>query len=87
MEKTSRRGGKIVATKPATASYGQGNVPSTPPPPPNIRKLPNLSRPTKIVCLQNMVSKEEVDADLPDEITSECSKFGQVVKGKNFVEV
>ena len=31
-----------------------------------------------------MVSKEEVDADLPDEITSECSKFGQVVKGKRF---
>ena len=53
-------------------------------PPPNIRKLPNLSKPTKIVCLQNMVSKEEVDADLPDEITTECSKFGQVVKGLDF---
>merc|ERR1711935_1235536 len=47
---------------------------------PNIRKLPNLSRPTKIVCLQNMVSANEVDSDLPDEVSSECSKFGQVVK-------
>ena len=27
VEKTSRRGGKIVATKPATASYGQGTMP------------------------------------------------------------
>jgi len=83
VEKTSRRGGKIVATKPATSSYGSGSpvTPSTPqPPPPNIRKLPNLSRPTKIVCLQNMVSANEVDSDLPDEVSSECSKFGQVVK-------
>ena len=86
VEKTSRRGGKIVATKPATSSYGSGSpvTPSTPqPPPPNIRKLPNLSRPTKIVCLQNMVSANEVDSDLPDEVSSECSKFGQVVKGSH----
>ena len=34
-----------------------------------------------------MVSKEEVDADLPDEITTECSKFGQVVKGLDFYTV
>ena len=58
-------------------------MPSTPvAPPTNIRKLPNLSKPTKIVCLTNMVSRSEIDAELPHEVTHECSKYGQVIKGK-----
>merc|ERR1712212_1118724 len=78
VEKTSRRGGKIIAGKAAfspTPFRAQGEMPkpNTPAPPPNIRKLPNLSKPTKIVCLQNMVTRDEIDEDLAEEVTSECS--------------
>lgn len=30
------------------------------------------------MVLQNMVSEEDVDADLEEEVTSECSKHGRV---------
>ena len=46
------------------------------------RSLPNLAKPTKIVCLQNMVSPGEVDEELPNEVSSECVKYGAVVKVK-----
>ena len=49
---------------------------------PGVRKLPNLSKPTKIVCLKNMVSKEEIDEELSSEVTMECAKYGNVIKGK-----
>ena len=89
VERTSRRGGKIIAGKPSNTGYsnfqsgGTTQTPSTPTPPPpvNIRKLPNLSKPTKIVCLKNMVSRDEIDEELPGEVTGECSKYGQVVRG------
>jgi len=88
VERTSRRGGKIIAGKPSNTGYsnfqsgGTTQTPSTPTPPPpvNIRKLPNLSKPTKIVCLKNMVSRDEIDEELPGEVTGECSKYGQVVR-------
>ena len=93
VERTSRRGGKIIAGKPSNTGYsnfqsgGTTQTPSTPTPPPpvNIRKLPNLSKPTKIVCLQNMVSRDEIDEELPGEVTGECSKYGQVVRGMIFI--
>lgn len=31
-----------------------------------------------VIVLRNMVSAEEVDEELEDEVTSECSKFGTV---------
>ena len=31
-----------------------------------------------VIVLRNMVSAEEVDEELEDEVTSECSKFGVV---------
>ena len=31
-----------------------------------------------MVVLRNMVSADEVDEELEDEVTSECSKFGTV---------
>ena len=46
------------------------------------RSLPNLAKPTKVVCLQNMVSPGEVDEELPNEVSSECLKYGQVNKVK-----
>jgi len=42
-----------------------------------------LARPDKestVVLLENMVTADEIDEDLQSEITSECSKYGEVVK-------
>ena len=86
VEKTSRRGGKIILGKNPYGNFQSGGVATPPPaqpaPPPPTRSLPNLAKPTKVVCLQNMVSPEEIDEDLPNEVTSECLKFGQVVKAR-----
>lgn len=89
VEKTSRRGGKIILGKTSHkgpyTNFQSGGL-STPPPtipsPAPTRSLPNLATPTKIVCLQNMVSPNEIDEDLPNEVTNECLKFGQVMKVK-----
>ncbi|CBY40324.1 unnamed protein product [Oikopleura dioica] len=92
VEKTSRRGGKIVGGQ--TASYGNftsGGVQhhaQTPPParanvgvtPP--RPLPNLAKPTKVICLENMVDPEEIDGELSGEISGECAKYGTVANVK-----
>ena len=67
VEKTSRRGGKIILGKTAGpySNFQPGGVSTPPPnqpaPAPALRSLPNLARPTKVVCLQNMVSPEEID--------------------------
>ena len=34
---------------------------------------------TCVVVLRNMVSVDEIDEDLKDEVASECGKFGTVV--------
>src|SRR3990167_1258019 len=36
------------------------------------------SNPSKIISLKNMVTVSEVDDDLEEEVTSECSKYGKV---------
>jgi len=91
VEKTSRRGGKIVLGKTPGGGNpysnfqagGVSQAQNTPPPAPMPpRSLPNLAKPTKIVCLQNMVSPGEVDEELPNEVSSECVKYGAVVKVK-----
>ena len=33
---------------------------------------------SKVMVLQNMVTMEDLDEDLEEEVTSECSKHGQV---------
>ena len=35
---------------------------------------------SRIICLKNMVDVEDIDEDLKDEVTEECSKFGVVSK-------
>ena len=44
------------------------------------RVLNACVRCAQIICLRNMVSHDEVDSQLEDEITDECSKYGSVQK-------
>lgn len=87
VEKTSKRGGKIIHEKDAPL------MPPPPPPPPALQ-IPNanscdspgesiteiMKNPSKVVLLRNMVGPGEVDDDLEPETKEECSKYGEVVK-------
>jgi hypothetical protein len=42
-------------------------------------KRKNLSRPSTVLLLQNMISAREVDASLTGETQSECEKYGHVL--------
>ncbi|GAB6026914.1 Splicing factor 45 [Chamberlinius hualienensis] len=89
VEKTSKRGGKIIherdVPKPAELQFIA--------PAPIIENLaapmsPNSSdsiteamkNPSKVVLLRNMVGPGEVDDDLEPEVKDECSKYGDVYK-------
>ncbi|KAM8973023.1 splicing factor 45 isoform 1-T1 [Pelodytes ibericus] len=73
VEKTSKRGGKIIvgdlADKVDTSKKADPN-PLT-----EILKFP-----TKVVLLRNMVGAGEVDEDLEAETKEECEKYGKVAK-------
>jgi len=45
-----------------------------------MQKLNQRRLDSRVCVLRNMVSAEEVDADLQQDITEECSKYGEVVK-------
>ncbi|ELK26479.1 Splicing factor 45 [Myotis davidii] len=72
VEKTSKRGGKIivgeVTEKDATRKSGSNPLTEI------------LKRPTKVVLLRNMVGAGEVDEDLEVETKEECEKCGKVGK-------
>lgn len=74
VEKTSKRGGKIIigdlADKAESAKKGGDPNPLT-----EILKCP-----TKVVLLRNMVGAGEVDEDLEVETKEECEKYGKVGK-------
>ena len=48
---------------------------SAPPPPP-----PPAPSQSNVIVLRNMVTVEDLDEQLEEEVTSECSKYGTVVK-------
>ncbi|XP_061570224.1 splicing factor 45 isoform X1 [Cololabis saira] len=90
VEKTSKRGGKIIigdaAEKPGSSQSGVLDIPpggsavdmgkkSEANPLTEI-----LKNPTKVVLLRNMVGPGEVDEDLEGETKEECEKYGKVVK-------
>uniref|UniRef100_A0A3P9K6C6 Splicing factor 45 n=1 Tax=Oryzias latipes TaxID=8090 RepID=A0A3P9K6C6_ORYLA len=73
VEKTSKRGGKIIigdaAEKPDASKKSESNP---------LTEI--LKNPTKVVLLRNMVGRGEVDEDLEGETKEECEKYGKVVK-------
>ncbi|XP_029969184.1 splicing factor 45 isoform X1 [Salarias fasciatus] len=90
VEKTSKRGGKIIigdaAEKPGSSQSGVaeapgGGFPADPSKKSEMNPLTEiLKNPTKVVLLRNMVGRGEVDEDLEGETKEECEKYGKVVK-------
>uniref|UniRef100_UPI00359023D5 splicing factor 45 isoform X1 n=1 Tax=Myxine glutinosa TaxID=7769 RepID=UPI00359023D5 len=84
VEKTSKRGGKIVigemqekdvsATIPLASGAKKTADQSLNP----LTKM--LKNPTKVVLLRNMVGAGEVDEDLEGETKEECEKYGKVIR-------
>lgn len=84
VEKTSKRGGKIIHEKDIPKAP---ELPAPPPPAPvgltqqQSESITDIMRnPSKVVLLRNMVGPGEVDDDLEPETKEECSKYGEVVR-------
>ncbi|ESO99544.1 hypothetical protein LOTGIDRAFT_113486 [Lottia gigantea] len=80
VEKTSKRGGKIIHEKDVpkvllSISYIISDIPKENTPNTNL-----LRNPSKVILLRNMVGPGEVDEDLEPETAEECSKYGKVYK-------
>nr|XP_013011735.1 splicing factor 45 [Cavia porcellus] len=76
VEKTSKRGGKIIvgdATEKGESQDASKKSDSNP-----LTEI--LKCPTKVVLLRNMVGAGEVDEDLEIETKEECEKYGKVGK-------
>ncbi|XP_075932333.1 splicing factor 45 [Anarhichas minor] len=90
VEKTSKRGGKIIigdaAEKPGSsqtvaAETSVGGFAADSSKKSDANPLTEiLKNPTKVVLLRNMVGRGEVDEDLEGETKEECEKYGKVVK-------
>ncbi|CAD5115647.1 DgyrCDS4603 [Dimorphilus gyrociliatus] len=92
VEKTSRKGGRIIHEKdlpPSPPEFPEGypsvlglgfaaTQPLDKPPIENIGEL--LKNPSKVVVLRNMVGPGEVDDELEPETKGECQKYGPVVR-------
>ncbi|XP_033114559.1 splicing factor 45-like [Anneissia japonica] len=78
VEKTSKRGGKIIDASKSEPlpQFPLPNIPRQ-----QTTNMPSLLKnPTKVVLLMNMVGPGEVDEDLEPETAEECSKYGPVTK-------
>ncbi|XP_078533307.1 splicing factor 45 [Lissotriton helveticus] len=72
VEKTSKRGGKIIVGDAADKAESQKK---------DLNPLTEILKcPTKVVLLRNMVGAGEVDEDLEGETKEECEKYGKVAK-------
>lgn len=88
VEKTSKRGGKIIigdaAEKPGSSQSGatetSGSTADSSKKSDANPLTEILKNPTKVVLLRNMVGRGEVDEDLEGETKEECEKYGKVVK-------
>nr|CAG4645745.1 EOG090X0BIL [Lynceus sp. MCZ IZ 141354] len=80
VEKTSKRGGRILSEKDVPPPF---LVPPSPvaAPKPETSITEMMKNPSKVVLLKNMVGKGEVDSDLEPEVKEECqTKYGEVNK-------
>ncbi|KAH9363530.1 hypothetical protein HPB48_005937 [Haemaphysalis longicornis] len=91
VEKTSKRGGKIIHERDIAKEPPPPPLPPVaplgPPPPPGMTQQQQnesitdmMRNPSKVVLLRNMVGPGEVDDDLEPETKEECSKYGEVVR-------
>nr|XP_057933353.1 splicing factor 45 isoform X2 [Doryrhamphus excisus] len=87
VEKTSKRGGKIIigdaAEKGGALQAGAADIPGGAVDSKKSDANPLteiLKNPTKVVLLRNMVGRGEVDEDLEGETKEECEKYGKVIK-------
>ncbi|XP_056878664.1 splicing factor 45 isoform X1 [Takifugu flavidus] len=89
VEKTSKRGGKIIigdaaeklgASHPGAAETSAGSSAADGKKSEANPLTEILKNPTKVVLLRNMVGRGEVDEDLEEETKEECEKYGKVVK-------
>lgn len=90
VEKTSKRGGKIIvgdAAEKASAGLSAESSTFAAAAAADASKKSEanplteiLKNPTKVVLLRNMVGRGEVDEDLEEETKEECEKYGKVVK-------
>ena len=72
VEKTSRRGGKILT------NFLSGDNPEQTEK--SVQALEQLKNPSKVLLLLNMVGRGQVDPELNEEVTEECRKYGEIVK-------
>ncbi|OWF53811.1 Splicing factor 45 [Mizuhopecten yessoensis] len=70
VEKTSKRGGKIIHEKDIPKELPREPTPNT-----NL-----LKNPSKVILLRNMVAPGDVDEELEQETSEECTKYGRVIK-------
>ncbi|KAM9467986.1 splicing factor 45 [Clarias gariepinus] len=90
VEKTSKRGGKIIigdsTEKAGASSQSAADIPgfiagATDAKKNDVNPLTEILKcPTKVVLLRNMVGRGEVDEDLEAETKEECEKYGKVIK-------
>ncbi|XP_020511945.1 splicing factor 45 isoform X2 [Labrus bergylta] len=90
VEKTSKRGGKIIigdaAEKPGSSQSGVAEASGGGFSADSCKKSEAnplteiLKNPTKVVLLRNMVGPGEVDEDLEGETKEECEKYGKVTR-------
>ncbi|KAL3853330.1 hypothetical protein ACJMK2_016878 [Sinanodonta woodiana] len=71
VEKTSKRGGKIIHEK---------DLPKELPPRESQTNAALMKNPSKVILLRNMVGPGEVDEELEPETAEECTKYGKVIK-------
>ncbi|NP_957209.1 splicing factor 45 [Danio rerio] len=88
VEKTSKRGGKIIIGDSTEKTTGPSQNVANPDGSNSDASKKNetnplteiLKCPTKVVLLRNMVGRGEVDEDLEAETKEECEKYGKVVR-------